>query len=91
MMAMTVETALIQLKACRDDFKALVRDRRTQAQADLAEATRMATTIREADTEAVTCLQAVIADAGTPAALKTRLQQELALHARIKAEQAAEA
>jgi hypothetical protein len=89
-MALTVETALTQLKACRDDFQTLVRARRVQAKAELAEAAVQADRIKSADAEAVAYLQGVTADATTPAQLKTRLLQELALHTRIKQDQAAE-
>jgi hypothetical protein len=86
----TVEEALNKLIAVRADWKTLVRDRRAAARAELAQATADAVTIRAADAEAVTFLQAVIAAAETPAPLKTRLAGEVALHTRIKADAAAE-
>ena len=36
-MELTLETELAQLKACRDDFQALVRTRRVNAKAESAE------------------------------------------------------
>ena len=54
------------------------------------EATRVAVTIRAADAEAIAYLQTVIADATIPAALKQRLQGEVAYHNRCKQDQAAE-
>jgi hypothetical protein len=90
MMAMTLETALSQLKACRDDFTALVRQRRANAKAELAEATRMADVIKASDAEAVAWLQAFADAPGTSAALKQHVNQQLAFHRQVKQDQAAE-
>jgi len=90
MATFTTETAVAQLKACRDDFQALVRARRAAAKADLTEATRMAGIIKVADADAVTFLQALLADAATPAALKSCINQQLAFHSQVKKDQATE-
>jgi hypothetical protein len=90
-MADTIETDVAQLKACRDDFQTLVRDRRNAARAELAEADRMKPIIAGSDNEAISRLQARAADAGTSPALKQYINGQLAYHAAVKADQAAEA
>ena len=89
-MALGLEGAIAQLKKCRDDFDGLVRQRRANAHAALTEATSQASIIKDADVAAVTELQAIAADAATPAALKQYINGQLAFHARAKADQAAE-
>jgi len=90
-MAITsVEAALLQLEACRSDFKLQVRDRRAQAREQLAAATETAKRIRDADAEAMTFLQAVMADPETPKALVEKLRGDVAFHRRVKQDQAAE-
>lgn len=87
----TLEGAISQLKACRDDHQTLVRQRRVNARAELDEATKQVAIIKDADVEAVTYLRALADAVGTAPALKSYINQQLAYHTQIKADRAAEA
>lgn len=86
----TLSDAYAVIDAYPADWKALVRDRRTTGRSMLAEADTSATALKAGDAEAIAYLQAVAAANDTPGALRTAINQKLAVHARRKQELNAE-
>jgi hypothetical protein len=90
-MAFTIETALMQLASCRDDFKILVRNRIAEANRMVEEAKRMADIISTADVDAMTFLSSMMEEKDVSEDLLARIKQELALHVKIKEDHIVEA
>lgn len=90
-MAFTIETALMQLVSCRDDFKILVRNRIAEANRMVDEAKRMMDVISTADVDAMAFLSSMMGEKDISEDLLTRIKQELALHVKIKEDHIIEA